>query len=247
MDLDSGKFVRDVITVLEMKLLFLVRGWYWYLIRAIVMPLGIFFWLRAVAPDDPSVVRRVLSGALIFSVSLMTANMLSQQLLLDRFLGRLKLVITMPVSKAAYALGILAFATIQAVPVVILLLMVARMASVEFSLHWEFVPLILAVLLTMAGITLIIVSYSPSIEIGGIASNLFGVGLIVMSPVFFSMDRAPLIFQWLGLVSPMRFASDGIMKVLSGQNGIWLEFLIVLGFAISTLILGLWKLRWRDN
>jgi len=51
------KFWRDVLSVLEMKLLFLVRGWQWYIIRPLVFPLGILFFLRVMVPDDPNINR----------------------------------------------------------------------------------------------------------------------------------------------------------------------------------------------
>ena len=93
----------------------------------------------------------------------------------------------------------------------------------------------------------IIASYAPSMEAGSIMGNLFGVVLVVISPVFFSMDQAPVILRWLGWVSPMRYAADGVMKSLSGQTDVWLEFLILTGFALVTTSLGLWKMKWRDR
>ena len=70
-DLSYGKvkFFRDVASILEMKLLFLMRGWTLYLIRPIIFPLAIFFWLRLLAPDDPESARRIMTGAIIFGFS----------------------------------------------------------------------------------------------------------------------------------------------------------------------------------
>ena len=114
-----GKFLQDVQAVMEMKFLFLLRSWYWFLIRPLVFPLGVLFWLRVMLPDDPVGNTRVLAGAIVFGVSLSTANMLSQQIVLDRYLGRLKLLITMPISKSAYAMGVLVFSAVQAIPIVV--------------------------------------------------------------------------------------------------------------------------------
>ena len=66
--------------------------------------------------------------------------MLSQQLIQDRFLGRLKLIITMPVSKVAYGMGVMVFATIMSAPTVVLLLAFAPILSVDFDLTWTFFP-----------------------------------------------------------------------------------------------------------
>ena len=53
------KFVRDTWSILEMKSLFLLRGWYWYIIRPLVLPLGVLFWLRIMVPDDPDINSRI--------------------------------------------------------------------------------------------------------------------------------------------------------------------------------------------
>lgn len=243
----AAKFLRDVWSVLEMKTLFILRGWVLWVLRPLVFPLGIFYWLTIMAPDDPDVVRRVLTGAIIFGFSLSATNMLAQQMIQDRFMGRLKLIITMPVSKAAYGMGVLAFATMTAGPIVILLLAIAPLLSVDFHLTWAFFPLIVPVLFTMGGITFMIASYAPSMEAGSIMANLFGVVLVIISPVFFTMDQAPLVLQWLGWVSPMRYAADGVMKSLSGRTDVWVEFAILVAYATATTTLGLWKLRWRER
>lgn len=241
------KFYRDVCSVLEIKMLLLVRGWHLHLIRPLVLPLAVFFWLRVVAPDDPQVVRRILTGAIIFGFALSTVNMLAQQLINDRFAGRQKLFVTMPMSKAAYAVGVLAFGAVQAAPMVVLILALARMVEADFQLVWVFFPLLASVLLTMGGLTFLIASWAPSQEAGGILANLFGIVLVLVSPVFFTMDQAPMLIRWLGWVSPMRYAADGVMKSLSGRPDVWAEFAILAGFCLATMSLGLWKLRWRER
>lgn len=243
----ATKFYCDVVSILEIKILFVIRGWYLWVVRPVVLPLGIFYWLTIITPNEPEVALRVLAGAIIFGFSISATNMLSQQLIQDRFLGRLKLIITMPVSKVAYAVGVMIFATIMTTPAVLLLLAIAPLLSVDFSLTWAFLPFVIMVLVAMGGITFVIASHAPSVEIGSIMSNLFGVILVVISPVFFTMKDAPTVLQWLGWVSPMRYAADGVMKSLSGQTDVWTEFFILFVFAIASMSLGLWKMKWRES
>ena len=241
------KFLGDAWSVLEMKFLFLLRAWYWYIIRPLVFPLGVLFWLRVMVPSDPDVNTRILAGAIVFGVSLSSANMLSQQILQDRFLGRMKLLITMPISKAAYATGVMAFSTLQATPIVVLLLVFSSVVSVDIDLTWAFFPLVAASMLTIFGIALLIASYAPNLEVGGIMSNLFGVVLVMVSPVFFTMDQAPFVLKLIGWVSPMRYAADGLTKAISGDSQVLVEIAVLFGFAAASMSLGLWKLRWRDD
>ena len=240
------KFLRDILSILEMKLYLMRRGWYWYLLSSLVFPVAMFYWSRSMAPDDPDAVLRVMVGVIVFGVSLATVGTLAQQMIQDRFQGRFKLLITMPMSKAAYAIGVLAFATILSAATVAVLLGFAWIAGVELSLTWAFFPLTAVVLLSMAGLPLFIVSYASSAEVGNIMTNLVGILPVMLSPVFFTMEQAPLLLRWLGWVSPMRYAADGIGKSLSGQTDIWVEFAVLAGFSMVTIGLGLWKLRWRE-
>ena len=241
------KFMRDTFSILEMKSLFLVRGWYWYIIRPLVFPLGVLLWLRIMIPDEPEVNLRVLSGAIVFGVSLSTANLLSQQILQDRFLGRIKLLITMPMSKSAYAAGLMFFSSAQAIPIVGILLGLSAFVNVDLSLTWAFLPMLLAALVGISGIALVIGSYAPSIEIGGIIANLYGIVLVMASPVFFTMDQSPLAIKLIGWVSPMRYAADGITKSISGDSQILVELIILFSFAFISMSIGLWKMRWRET
>lgn len=83
----------------------MLRFWYWYLISGMVFPLTMFYWARAVGPDDPDVIRRLMTGTLIFGVSIVTANNIGQQAAEDCFNGRPKLLVTMPMARTAYAFG----------------------------------------------------------------------------------------------------------------------------------------------
>ena len=242
----SAKFLRDVMSVLEMKLLLMRRGWYWFLLSSLVFPVGMFYWFGGVASDDPAAVRRVMVGAMVFAVSMGTIGTLAQQMIQDRFQGRWKLLITMPVSKVAYSAGVLAFATLLSAGTVAVLLGFAWVADVELNVSWVFFPVTAAAVLSMAGLPLLIVSSAPSAEAGSVMTNLVGILPVMISPVFFTMDQAPKGLELLGWVSPVRYAADGLSKSLSGQTDVWTEFGVLAGFALVTIALGLWKLRWRE-
>ena len=241
------KFLRDVLSIFEMKLNSARQGWQWYLMGALIFPLGMFYWSRALAPEDPEAVRRLMTGTIVFAVAIMTASSLSDQLVQDRFQGRLKLIITMPVSRIAYAGGVLLFGAMMTATTIGALLVVAVVAGVDFSLTWAFLPIVVTVTLTLSGLTLFIVSYAPNAEVGGLMSNLMGVLLAFISPVYFSMEQAPVVMRLFGWVSPLRYAADGMMKTLSGRSDVIGELVILAAFAAVWLSLGIWKFRWRES
>lgn len=241
------KLLRDTLSVFEMKLHLARQGWMWYVMGGLVFPMGMFFWARAIGPEDVNVVRRLMTGTIIFGVAIMTANSLSDQLVQDHFQGRLKLLITMPMAKASYALGVLAFASMQSAAIVAVLFGLGILSGVDFEPTLAFFPIVVPMLFMMAGLTLLLSSMAPSAEVGGIINSLVGILPAMLSPVFFTMDQAPLLLRWLGYVSPFRYAADGIMKSLSGRSDIWGEFAILAGFAVVLMAVGFWRMHWQER
>lgn len=240
------KFLRDVCSIFEIRFILIKRSWHWYLMGTLVFPIGMFYFASALAPDNPDAVRRAMVGTIVFGATMLTTAMLGQNVLMDRFQGRLKLIITMPVSKTAYAGGILSFGAILTGSAIAVLLGVAPLVGVELSLTWSVIPIALTVLLTMSGLTMLVVSYAPSPEVGGIMSNLLGIFLALVSPVYFPMEQAPAVMRALGWISPLRYAADGMMKSLSGSTDVLVEVSILAVFALVFMTAGLWKLRWRE-
>ena len=247
MKLGWTKFLRDVASIFEIKLIAMSRAWYFFLMGTLIFPVSMFYFAQALAPDTPEAIRRALAGTMIFGAAMLTTNMLAQSMIQDRFQGRLKLIITMPVSKGAYAIGSLVFSASLSAATMLVILGFAVAVGVQFTLSWAFLPLLLGVMLTMSGLTILIVSYAPTAEVGNIMTNLTGILLAFVSPVFFTMEQAPAVMRALGWVSPLRYAADGLMKSLSGQPDVGLELTVLTGFAVLAMALGLWRLRWRER
>ena len=96
-------------------------------------------------------------------------------------------------------------------------------------------------------LTLFVVSFAPSIQVANIMTVLLGMVLAIISPVYFTMDQAPLVQRWLGFVSPLRYAADAIDTSLSGRSDVLVELAVLSAFAIAAMSLGLWKLPWRER
>ena len=190
------KFAGDVFTVAETKLIAIRHSWYWFVLAALVVPLPIFYLAYSIAPDDPEVVRRIMAGTLVFGASFTTGIIVGQGFASERFMGMLKLMVTMPVSKAAYVLGSLIYSSLT------------------------------------GGLTVAV---------------LLGMVLAIISPVYFTMEEAPLVQKWLGYVSPLRYAADAIDASLSGRSDVLIELAVLSAFAIAAMCLGLWKLPWRER
>ena len=107
------KLLSDTASVVEIQILPMIRQWYLMVLASAALPLPMFYAFQAIAPDDAETVRRLLAGTIVFGVAFTTAMLVGQNVLAQRFLGTLKLLITMPVSKVAYLAGTLIYTSLM--------------------------------------------------------------------------------------------------------------------------------------
>ena len=136
------KFMSDVVSVFELNFIPIMRQWYLIVMMAAAFPIPWFYVTKAIAPDDPAVVRRLLAGTLVFGVAMSIGMLVGQNAVAQRFMGTLKLLITMPVSKGAFILGTLAFSSMSGVITVVMLLGFGVAAGVDISISWGSYPLL---------------------------------------------------------------------------------------------------------
>ncbi len=241
------KFFSDTFAVFELNFLPALKHWYATVLLAAGFPLPWFYVTRAIAPDDPQVLRRLMAGTLVFGVAFSIGMLVGQNFVGQRFLGTLRLLITMPVSKAAYVFGSLAHASISGALTVVILLGFAFAAGVDVRLGWALAPSLILTVLAVSGLTLFFVSFAPSPQAGNLATGMLSLILAALSPVYFTMDQAPLLMKLIGYVSPLRYTADAIEKSLSGQTDVWVELGVLSVIAIGSLSLGLWRMPWRER
>ena len=203
--------------------------------------------LNAYVGDDPAALIRIIAGTLVFSVSFSTANQIAQQIMAERFNGNLKLIITAPVSKVAYVAGTLAHSSVVGAGSVVAILIFAIASGIDIAPTWTFLPVIVLAVLFLSGLALFITSFSPSFTVGNMLANIVGIILAMVSPVFFTMEQAPLLLRWLGYVSPLRYAADGLSASLTGRTDVSVEVVVLMASAFVAMALGLWRLPWREK
>ena len=242
-----GKFISDAVSVFEINFIPFLKHWYVSVLLASGTSLPWFYVTRAIAPDDPQVIRRLLAATLVFGVTLSIGMLVGQNAVAQRFMGTLRLLVSMPMSKGSYVLGSLAFSSISGVTTVLVLLGFGLVAGIGIDPTWALAPSLILAVLTMSGLTMFVVSFAPSLQVGNLATALLSLVLATLSPVYFTMEQAPVLLKFFGYVSPLRYAADTIEKSLSGRVDVWFELTVLAGFAVVTMSLGLWKLPWRER
>ena len=146
----------------------------------------------------------------------------------ERFNGNLKLMITAPVSKFAYVAGtLIAFfdgrrRVRRCHP---------RIRACLRNRHRSDVDLLACYCVGRP----VLVGPGPvhnrpltfPSQIGNMMANIVGIILAMVSPVFFTMEQAPLLLRWLGYVSPLRYAADGLSASLTGRTDVSVEIAVL--------------------
>ena len=241
------KLLEDISTIVGIKARVTAKGWPWLVIGALFFPLPLFYMLDTYVGDDPAALIRIISGTLVFSVSFSTANMVAQQIMAERFNGNLKLMITAPVSKFAYVSGTMMQSSMIGAGSVVAILVFALASRIDIDPTWTFLPVIVLAVLFLSGLALFITSLSPSFTVGNMMANVVGIILAMISPVFFTMEQAPLLLRWLGYVSPLRYAADGLSTSLTGGTDVSVEVAVLAASTVGAMALGLWRLPWRER
>ena len=200
-----------------------------------MFPLPIFYVTQSLTSDSPEAIRRIMAGTFVYGAAFTTGVFVGQGFAAERFSGTLKLLVTMPVSKMAYVFGSLLHSSLMGTATVIALLAFALIAGVDMRLTWAFLPAIALTVLCLTGLTLFTISFAPSLPVANIMAGFLGVVLTLISPVYFTMDQAPLLLRWLGYVSPLRYAADAITESLSGSTDIWIELAVLSLFALGAM------------
>ena len=240
------KFLLDSWSIFEIKVIVTRRHLLWHAMGSLIIPLSLFYWATAIAPERFETSFRILVGTLILGIGQAVGANVGQWTLMDRFTRRLRLLITMPVSKASYAIGTLAYGALHAAVLAALVLLFARLAGADYDIHWTMPLLIFSVIVTITGATLVVVSLSPDLNVGMITNSMLGIVFILLSPVFYTFDDAPRLSQWLGYISPFRYAADAVEKGFNGQMPSSLEITVLAGSALVCMVLGTMMLRWKD-
>ena len=241
------KLLEDISTIVGIRTHNSAKNWAWLIVGALVFPLPLFYMLHAYVGDDSGATIRIIAGTLVFSVSFSTANQGAQQYLAERFSGNLKLIITAPVPKFAYVAGTLIHSSGIGAGSVVAILMFALISGIDIHPTWTFLPMILLAVLFLSGLAMFITSFATSLTVGSMMANVVGIILAMVSPVFFTMEQAPLLLRWLGYVSPLRYAADGLSASLTGRTDVAVEVGVLMASALLAMALGLWRLPWRER
>lgn len=218
-----------------------------FFLSIVIAPLGFLLFAKAMTPPGFDIGVRLVTGSLVFGLGLMSVNLLAQFILAERFNNEMKLVVASPVHPLSYVGGVAAYSIAQALVTAGVMLSFAPVFGIHITLSFWLIPLVFLTALSMTGIAIVIATWSSSMEAGNMLANTFGIIVVMLSPVYYPIERLPEWLQWVARFSPYTHAGKAINNVLSGEGGFAMEILILAGITALGLTIGVLGLRWRET
>jgi ABC-2 type transport system permease protein len=244
------KFLSDILVVYQIQML-KTRSWLpFYVLSVLIVPVGTLYFAKALIPPgaEEAVGTRLVTGSLVFGIGLMTVNNLAQLMLYERFALMLKLMVTSPISRVSYALGVTAFSVTQGmITAAVLLALTPAAVGVDVHLDWRLAPVLVLTSLSLTGVGIIIATWCPSQEIGGMLANTVGIMVTILSPVYYPIERLP---DWLRVVvhfSPYTYAGSAVDAILSGSGDAGPDALYLAAITAVGVTAGTLGMRWRER
>src|SRR5215813_4520152 len=242
--------LSDIVCVFRIQLMSMRAEIGPFLLAALVFPSAMYLFANAISRTEGTEQTRLrfLAGSIVFSLSLTSISWLGYLLLENRFTGRLKLFVTLPLEPSSYICGFLVFAFVQASLGTVALLLLGRFFGVQ--MRPSLLPLALVVLLTvlcLCGLGAVIAARARSFTEGSLLTDALGAGLVFLAPVYYSPEMMPRSLRGVSQLLPTAFAARAVETTLAGNHAVGTEVIVLGLMAVLTLGLGFTLTKWREN
>ncbi len=192
-------------------------------------------------------------GAMISTVGFIGIVSAIQDITWDRYIKVREMIVAMPVHPLSYMLGAAMAPLIFSAPGIVFFLAIAL--GFGFlplqSLGWTIVALLMcwAVLSSIGFVISTYLKKTSAYTLSNV-SNILGLGLIFIPPVYYPEEMLGGI-SWIAVLFPTSNAA-GLIRAYSGLSSLTLEiimirWLVLLAMMIVSILLVVFKAKWRET
>jgi len=169
-----------------------------FLFFGFLIPAGVYYIATASTGRDPALQLRFFTASILLSFSMLTIMWLGTIIVEDRFYGRLKLLITTPISRTSYVLGILGYDYILGLMTGCGFILVSYLFEIEVQLNLlDAIILVLLTLSSFTGISIIVSQQAKSLQAGTVLADSTKVVVpdVQGAPSSLALEKAVSIVQ----------------------------------------------------
>ncbi len=248
----TNKIVKDTLIIAWMKSYpDLRRNPMMLLLLTMISSIPLFFILMF--NSGGNVIANGLIGAMVSSVSFAGVMSGIQDISWDRYVKIREMIVAMPVHPASYAFGIALAPLVISIPSLVFFgAIAAYLGSITLESLVVIVPGLIIVWAAMSAMGFMISTYllKSSPMLLNNLSNVLGIGLIFIPPVYFSEAQLGSL-SWLSVIIPTSnvaglIRSDVGLLPLSFET-ITVRWAILIAMTIVFTVLTALKSKWREN
>jgi ABC-type multidrug transport system permease subunit len=193
-----------------------------------------------------------LVGAMVSTVSFIGISAAIQDITYDRYVKIREMIVAMPVHPVSYAVGIALAPLLFAAPSLIFFLTLAIWLGILplSSIGWIILSLLISwAALSSMGFIISTYLHRASIYTLNNISNILGLGLIFMPPVYYPEEILGTS-SWIAAIFPTSNAAS-LIRVYSGllqlpQEIIIVRWVILIATTLVSIVIVSRKARWRE-
>jgi len=239
------RWLRDAHVVFSMEARRFLKDWQGFAINSLIAS-ATFIMLHLMMAPPPETEVQLLAGAIVFAVGMQSVNVTGSVLVSERFEGQMTLFRTSPMSRGSYVAGVTVASALTALLTAAVVLAVAAVAGAEFQPSVLLLPLLIMTALALPGFAVLIATHVRTAQSGYMLSSAVGILVVLVSPIFYPIDRLPEWLQWVARLSPFTHAGQAFREVLTGGSSVLLPVVVLLAFMVVTNGLGIARMRWRE-
>ena len=196
--------------------------WYFYAVFSIIMPLAMVFGFARMGRGltDRESLLYVVSGSMVFVLTTEGLITMAVRMSTLRSNGVLTYYSSLPISRTAFALGLLLSRLVIVVPSMLVPLIVTPLF---YGTRFSFSPWLLVVLplcaLAMSGLGVTAGLLTSKVEIVQLLANILMFIVLLAAPVFIPNDSLPAPLRVLGTILPPTYAASALRHILAGTMG----------------------------
>ncbi|MCW3490598.1 ABC transporter permease [Dethiobacter alkaliphilus] len=223
--------------------------WVWIVLMASMFPFTTLLFLKYFSPvQTPEVMVRIITGNMVFALTIMGVNVLGQVIAEQKKQGHFLYYAALPVSKLNFVFALFVRGLLTCIPSVVILAVLGQwIYGLTFVYSIGMIPVFLISLLACVGMGTMIGFLSPSPQLASLLAQSLMMVINFLTPVLVTVEMLPAVLQKTAYLFPTTYVAEAFRIIVTDgwTMDVARNMLILTGFIGICLYLLARKMDWR--